>query len=213
MPCKHLRAAGGGGGGASKKAKGEGSSSEAPPQAYYLVKRCIDKLTVQDLEAAPNKTVAVDDIRNHLAKKILQTMQAGDEVLLYLCDNSKTKAKVPGCPGVFATCSVAKAAYPSPRDEEGKGWPAVDLKLEEAFEGAARPEFQLPLLLCCARLAVLKMAAADLKLEEAFEEPILLKALKAHADKELEGWSLFSNNMLSVHWVPAGMFNCILDEL
>ncbi|EFN59034.1 hypothetical protein CHLNCDRAFT_137727 [Chlorella variabilis] len=126
------RAAGGDATGAQPKRKKESKAMEAPVRQpggllYFLIKRQVDVLAVSDFDQAPNNTLPITGLHHYGAKKVIETMQVGDEVLFW--QSGKASAA-----GVYALYSVARAAYPDPEDEKNKGFLAFDLKLEEHFD-------------------------------------------------------------------------------
>eukprot|EP00887_Chlorella_sp_A99_P001720 scaffold8.g1720.t1 len=49
----------------------------------FLLKRQADVLTIDDVKAAPNQTLAVTGIKAPAAKKVIETMQPGDIIFLF----------------------------------------------------------------------------------------------------------------------------------
>lgn len=88
-------------------------------------------------------------VRNYAARNHLKAMQAGDEVFYYHSGDQKS---------IVGLAKVAKPAYPDPtadRDDDTKGWVAVDLK---PVRGLKRP-----------------VALSAIKTDRALKEMALLK--------------------------------------
>jgi predicted RNA-binding protein with PUA-like domain len=98
-----------------------------------------DVFSIDDLSTRPNQTEPWDGVRNHQAKKILQSMQIGDRAFFY---HSSAKP-----PGIIGLVTIVREAYPDPAQfdskskyydakssEENPKWVAVDVKLERKLE-------------------------------------------------------------------------------
>ncbi|KAI7839220.1 hypothetical protein COHA_007033 [Chlorella ohadii] len=131
---------GGAAGGTKSGKKPKGSPQQAAPERppdgklYFLLKRRADVLTAQQIEEAEQHMVTITGLCSVQANKaVLQAMQEGDEVLFFQSPPKGSKERFLA-PGITALVSVAKGPYPDPEDDKGRGWLAVDLKMENVFE-------------------------------------------------------------------------------
>ncbi|PRW58205.1 strawberry notch-like [Chlorella sorokiniana] len=139
-PAMAPKRKGDGGNKSSKKAKGSPQEEAAAPERqsggklYFLLKRRADLLTAQQIEDAEGHTVTVTGLCNVQANRpVLEAMQEGDEVLFFQSPPKGGKER-DFAPSITALVSVARAPYPDPEDDKGRGWLAVDLKMENVFE-------------------------------------------------------------------------------
>ncbi|KAI3433755.1 hypothetical protein D9Q98_003562 [Chlorella vulgaris] len=129
MPPKRSAEGSPTGGKKAKTTKPASPQRNAEGKGFYLLKRQIDVLPISRFKKAPNKTLPITNIRSAQARKTIRSMQEGDEVLFYSCNNLRTKAKVDA--GVYGRCTVVRAPYPDPADDK---WLSFDLRLDEAFD-------------------------------------------------------------------------------
>lgn len=72
---------------------------------YWLMKSEPDEVSIDDVAAAPGKTVAWFGVRNYQARNYMRDdMQVGDPLLFYHSSCAK--------PGIAGICKVAKRAFP-----------------------------------------------------------------------------------------------------
>jgi predicted RNA-binding protein with PUA-like domain len=77
------------------------------PMAYWLMKSEPDEVSIDDVAAAPARTVIWFGVRNYQARNFMRDeMRIGDQVLFY-----HSSCPEPGIAGVVAVCSKA---YPDP---------------------------------------------------------------------------------------------------
>lgn len=102
---------------------------------YWLMKSEPSEVSIDDLAAAPNQTVAWFGVRNYQARNFMRDqMRLGDRAFFYHSSCPE--------PGIAGTCQVTKAAYPDETqfDVDGKyydakstpenpRWLNVDVKL------------------------------------------------------------------------------------
>jgi predicted RNA-binding protein with PUA-like domain len=98
----------------------------APPEteqlmAYWLLKTEPSTYSFADLTRA--KTATWDGVANPAALKNMRSMQLGDEVFIYHTGEEKQ---------VIGTATVIKAAYPDPKQKDGK-LVVVDLRAGKAL--------------------------------------------------------------------------------
>jgi predicted RNA-binding protein with PUA-like domain len=91
--------------------------------AFWLYKSEPSKWSWDDQVAAGETGTFWNGVRNHLAKKHLQTMQVGERGFFYHSNEGKA---------VVGIVEVIKAYYPDPSDETGR-FGMVDLKAVEAL--------------------------------------------------------------------------------
>jgi predicted RNA-binding protein with PUA-like domain len=87
--------------------------------AFWLYKSEPFKWSWQQQVAAGAKGTFWDGVRNHLAKKHLQSMAVGDQGFFYHSNEGKE---------IVGIVEVIRAAYPDPTAEAGEPWVVVDLK-------------------------------------------------------------------------------------
>lgn len=141
--AKRQRKAAGSGGGGKTGAGGAPAAAAAPAaaqgagqrgQQFFLMKSEPDVFSIDDLAARPQQTEPWDGVRNHQAKKVLQSMRLGDRAFFY-----HSNAKPPGIVGIV---EIVKEAYPDPSQfdasakyydasakEEAPKWFMVDCRL------------------------------------------------------------------------------------
>lgn len=74
---------------------------------YWLMKSEPDEVSIDDVLAAPSKTVSWTGVRNYQARNFMRdAMQVGDGVLFYHSSCAK--------PGIAGIAEVASGAYPDP---------------------------------------------------------------------------------------------------
>ena len=145
---------------------------------YWLMKSEPDEVSIDDLAAAPKKTVAWFGVRNYQARNFLRDeVRRGDQAFLY-----HSSCAVPGIAGVVA---ITRAGYPDVT--------AFDRK-NEHFDAASDP-------------AAPRWYTIDVQLMHRCKRIITLEELRAHADGKLHGLRLLMRgNRLSVmpvsdaHW-------------
>ena len=72
---------------------------------YWLMKSEPDEVSIDDLAAAPGKTVAWFGVRNYQARNFMRDdMRVGDQAFFYHSSCAQ--------PGIAGICKVAKRAYP-----------------------------------------------------------------------------------------------------
>ena len=79
--------------------------------AHWLIKSEPDSWSWQQMVAAGKTGTHWNGVRNHVAKKNLQTMALGDEAFFYHSNEGKE---------VVGIVTVIKLYYPDPSDETGK---------------------------------------------------------------------------------------------
>ena len=108
--------------------------------SYWLMKTEPDAFSWDDLKKSPAKTTMWDGVRNYQARNLLRDqIKKGDRVLFYHSNANP--------PGVVATATVVKAAYPDPTqfdpeskyydpksDPEKPRWFVVDIKAGRALK-------------------------------------------------------------------------------
>ena len=104
---------------------------------YWLMKSEPDEFSIDDLAAAPNKSVAWFGVRNYQARNFMRDqMKVGDLVFFYHSSCPE--------PGIAGLASVSKLAYPDSTQFEKKGkyydpkataenprWFNVDVKMKK----------------------------------------------------------------------------------
>jgi predicted RNA-binding protein with PUA-like domain len=102
---------------------------------YWLMKSEPSEVSIDDLAAAPNQTVAWFGVRNYQARNFMRDqMQLGDRAFFYHSSCAE--------PGIAGICEVTKAAYPDETQFDAGGkyydpkstpdnprWLNVDVKL------------------------------------------------------------------------------------
>ncbi|KAI7839131.1 hypothetical protein COHA_007134 [Chlorella ohadii] len=171
---------------------------------YFMLKQKPEVLSVEAMEGAPNQTVRVKDIKSYASRKIVQSMQEGDEVLLYQTVKPNSKEQ----PGLTGLCCVASAPYPDPTD--GK-WLAFDLRLEEPFDSEDGAGLHERRSFKGHSSGGAVPCYALLRYANARPWRITLNNMKKYEKAELRGATLFSNQMLQVHWLTPGQFDFLLE--
>lgn len=105
---------------------------------YWLMKSEPGETSIDDLAAAPSRTLPWTGVRNYQARNFLRAMAVGDLCIFY-----HSNAEPSGAAGL---CRVVKAAYPdhtawdpsSPYHDPKDGpqiqrWSMVDVRFERAF--------------------------------------------------------------------------------
>jgi predicted RNA-binding protein with PUA-like domain len=139
-----------------------------------------DVFSIDDLSDRPNQTEPWDGVRNHQAKKIIQSMKTGDKAFFW---SSNTKY-----PGIVGIVNIVKESYPDPTQFDKKS---------EYYD--AKATLEEPRWFC-----------VDVKLERKLEKPVTLLELKGYSEKELSGMALFRMSRLSVQPVSAEEWEFIL---
>ena len=93
---------------------------------YWLIKSEPSVWSWEQQVAAGKKGTHWNGVRNHLAKKYLETMKRGDLAFFYHSNEERA---------INGIVEVIKEAYPDPSDESGK-FVMVDVRAQNAF---ARP--------------------------------------------------------------------------
>jgi predicted RNA-binding protein with PUA-like domain len=84
------------------------------PKQYWLMKSEPSEVSIDDLAAAPNQTVAWFGVRNYLARNFMRDqMQVGDPVLFYHSSCPE--------PGIAGIAQVSRLAYPDATQFDAKG--------------------------------------------------------------------------------------------
>ncbi len=84
------------------------------PKQYWLMKSEPSEVSIDDLAAAPNQTVAWFGVRNYLARNFMRDqMQVGDPVLFYHSSCPE--------PGIAGIARVSSLAYPDATQFDAKG--------------------------------------------------------------------------------------------
>ena len=92
--------------------------------AYWLMKSEPDEVSIDDLAAAPGKTVAWFGVRNYQARNYMRdSMRVGDLAFFYHSSCPE--------PGIAGICKVAKPAYPDGTQFDPKS-PYFDAKSTRA---------------------------------------------------------------------------------
>ncbi len=128
---------------------------------YWLIKSEPSAWSWQQQVKAGAKGTAWTGVRNHLAKKHLQTMQMGDLCFFYHSNEGKE---------IVGLAEVVKTAYPDPTDKTQK-FVAVDVRAEKPLKTSVTlaqiktvPQLQNMALLKCARLSVQPVTAIEWKM-------------------------------------------------
>uniref|UniRef100_A0A1D2A1F2 Thymocyte nuclear protein 1 n=1 Tax=Auxenochlorella protothecoides TaxID=3075 RepID=A0A1D2A1F2_AUXPR len=170
-------------------AKGNGKISASPlaikaePSngAYYLMKSEPDSFSISDLENRKNQTEPWDGVRNHLAKKIMQGMRAGNKAFFY-----QSNCKEPGVIGIM---EVVREAYPDHSAWEVGG---------KYYDPRSTPEEP-------------RWFMVDCKLVRRLSRVIGLQELKQYKDGDLSGMALFKQSRLSVQPVKKEEWDFVLS--
>jgi predicted RNA-binding protein with PUA-like domain len=149
---------------------------------HWLMKTEPSTFGLETLAAAPRRTTAWDGVRNYQVRNMIRDeMQKGDLAFLYHSSCA--------IPGIVATMTIVKAAYPDPTAFERK---------HHHYDPDSDPKSP-------------RWYMVDVQLREALARPIPLEQLRAHANKELKGMVLLRpGNRLSITPVEAAHWKFIL---
>jgi predicted RNA-binding protein with PUA-like domain len=149
---------------------------------HWLMKTEPSTFGLETLAARPRRTTGWDGVRNYQVRNMMRDeMKKGDLAFLYHSSCA--------VPGVVATMTIVKEAYPDPT--------AFDRKDDhyDADSDAKNPRWYM----------------VDVQLKQALARPISLEELRAHANKELKGMALLRpGNRLSITPVDAAHWKFIL---
>jgi len=129
---------------------------------YWLIKSEPSAWSWDEQVKAGAKGTFWSGVRNHLAKKNMQSMQRGDLCFFYHSNEGKN---------IVGIVEVIKEAYPDPTAEAGEPWVAVDVKAVKPMpnpvtlaEVKAEPKLSKMSLITSARLSVQPVTEAEWKL-------------------------------------------------
>ncbi len=149
---------------------------------HWLMKTEPSTFGLQTLAARPRRTTGWDGVRNYQVRNMMRDeMKKGDLAFLYHSSCA--------VPGIVATMTIVKEAYPDPT--------AFDRKDDhyDPDSDAKNPRWYM----------------VDVQLKKALARPISLEELRAHANKELKGMALLRpGNRLSITPVEAAHWKFIL---
>ena len=141
---------------------------------YWLMKSEPDEVSIDDVLAAPNRTVGWFGVRNYQARNFMRdAMQVGDGVLFYHSSCAE--------PGIAGLAEVASTAYPDPSQfdrnsqyfdpkatPENPRWLQVDVRAIKKIPLIALPQLRahaeladMPLLKRGNRLSITPVAAHE----------------------------------------------------
>jgi predicted RNA-binding protein with PUA-like domain len=149
---------------------------------HWLMKTEPSTFGLETLAARPRRTTGWDGVRNYQVRNMMRDeMKKGDLAFLYHSSCA--------VPGIVATMTIVKEAYPDPT--------AFDRKDDhyDPDSDAKNPRWYM----------------VDVQLKKALARPISLEELRAHANKELKGMALLRpGNRLSITPVQAAHWKFIL---
>lgn len=129
---------------------------------YWLFKSEPEAWSWEKQVKAGAKGTFWDGVRNHLAKKNLQSMRVGDQGFFYHSNEGKE---------IVGIVEVIREAYPDPTAEKGEPWVVVDVKAVKPLKKPvtlrdvkATPKLARMSLVTSARLSVQPVTEVEWKL-------------------------------------------------
>lgn len=129
---------------------------------YWLIKSEPSAWSWDEQVKAGAKGTFWSGVRNHLAKKNMQSMRLGDLCFFYHSNEGKN---------IVGIVEVIKQAYPDPTAEAGEPWVVVDVKAVKPMptpvtlaEVRAEPKLSKMSLITSARLSVQPVTETEWKL-------------------------------------------------
>lgn len=129
---------------------------------YWLLKSEPSTWSWDMMEKASAKGTFWDGVRNHLAKKNLQSMKKGDKAFFYHSNEGKE---------IVGIVEIIKEAYPDPTAEAGEPWVVVDVKAVKPLTKPvtlamvkSTPKLAKMSLVTSARLSVQPVTAEEWKI-------------------------------------------------